>query len=331
LAFSALWRFVLSQGVTCSWMTPYEKIERARELPQGIVAALRHTSVGCTDVTIMTWKLAVLLLGTWGAASGYDLPADVEARGAEARRELGPKTAVETVDGVFILITPRGARSLSGTSAIARQVLGAYFNGRFEKRPSRAVSVYLFPDAKQYEAYCVRHWESGCVSPFGFYRPDERRIVMNVGPGIGTLTHELVHPIVETDFPQAPEWVNEGIASLFEALSMPSPGQIHGVKNWRHPRLARALGSPKEREKASLPALFGLNDSAFRDDDEALHYATARYLCQWLDQQGLLWGFYRHFREHHSEDPSGALSFRAITGRTPAEANADWVRWVKRL
>jgi len=138
--------------------------------------------------------------------------------------------------------------------------------GRFSKRPSQAISVYLFPDAKAYEAYCQKRWAAACSSPFGFYRPDERRIVMNAGPGIGTLTHELVHPIVETDFPQAPTWLNEGIASLFEALTLPAPGQIHGVKNWRHPRLLRALGSAKERDKASLPALFAMSDDTFRGE-----------------------------------------------------------------
>ena len=87
---------------------------------------------------------------------------------------------------------------------------------------------------------------------------------------------------------------------MFEAFSTRAPGQIHGVKNWRHPRLLRALRSPQERDKAGLTALFRLDESTFRDDDEDLHYATARYLCLWLDQRGKLWPFYRRFREHHA-------------------------------
>jgi hypothetical protein len=145
------------------------------------------------------------------------------------------------------------------------------------------------------------------------------------------LTHELVHPIVQADFPSAPEWLNEGIASLFEALTMPVPGQIHGVKNWRHPRLLRALRSPQERDRAGLSALFALDDAAFRGEDEDLHYAAARYLCQWLDQQGKLWEFYRYFRDHHEGDPTGERAFAVVLGKTPAQANASWVTWVKRL
>lgn len=271
---------------------------------------------------------ALMTTPTFGA---YDLSVDVTARAAEAKRELGERTGVQTVEGVFVLITPPGQGNSNGTGILTKQVLNAYFNGRFDKRPAQAVSVYLFQEAKSYEAYCQKRWGEPCGTPFGFYRPDERRIVMNVGPGIGTLTHELVHPIVQTDFPGAPEWLNEGIASLFEALTMPAAGQIHGVKNWRHPRLLRALRSPKERERASLSALFALDDATFRNDDEDLHDAAARYLCLWLDQQGKLWSFYRQFRDNRSSDRGGERAFVAVMGKTPAEANAEWAAWVKRL
>jgi hypothetical protein len=278
-------------------------------------------------MTLQLWAL----LGTLATTSSYDLPADIAARSAEAKRELGARTVVQTVESVFVLITPAGQASSSSTAILTKQVLDAYFNGRFDKRPAQAVSVYLFPEAKSYEAYCQQRWSKPCGSGYGFYRSDERRIVMNVGPGIGTLTHELVHPIVEADFPGAPEWLNEGVASLFEALTMPAAGQVHGVKNWRHARLLRALGSAKERDEASLTRLFELDDATFRNHAEDLHYATARYLCQWLDQKGKLWPFYRHFREHRGSDPSGRESFKSIVGKTPAEANTEWAAWVKRL
>ncbi|HXK17732.1 MAG TPA: DUF1570 domain-containing protein [Polyangiaceae bacterium] len=278
----------------------------------------------------MTFKLWAIF-GLLGGISTYDLPADVARRSAEARQELGGRATVSTVEDVFMLITPPNQGSLPGTVALTKQVLGAYFNGRFSKKPSQAISVYLFPDSAPYEAYCQKRWGAACGTPFGFYRPDERRIVMNAGPGIGTLTHELVHPIIETDFPEAPTWLNEGIASLFEALTLPAAGQIHGVKNWRHPRLLRALGSNTERDQASLPAVFAMSDAAFRGAGEDLHYASARYLCQWLDQKALLWPFYQRYRDHHAEDPAGAQSFLAVVGKTPAAANDDWVRWVKRL
>jgi hypothetical protein len=169
------------------------------------------------------------------------------------------------------------------------------------------------------------------MSPFGFYRPDARTIVMNAGPGIGTLTHEIVHPLVEADFPGAPTWIDEGIASLFEAPVIPRAAEIHGAKNWRLPRLRGALDSETARQRVRLDALFGMSDETFRDRDESLHYAMARYTCQWLDERGKLWPFYRAWRDGVQDDPSGEKAFGRIVGKTPADANAEWDRWLRAL
>src|SRR5262249_23313009 len=151
--------------------------------------------------------------------------------------------------------------------------IAAYFNGRFTKRPERAIAVYLFGDAGPYEAFCRKAFDAKCISPFGFYNPASRTIIMNAGPGLGTLTHELVHPIVESDFPGAPTWIDEGIASLYEQPILPRAGEIHGGKNWRHPRLLAGLASPTERADVRLDALFAMSNAAFRSGEERLHYA----------------------------------------------------------
>ncbi|HET7545384.1 MAG TPA: hypothetical protein VFK05_36205 [Polyangiaceae bacterium] len=261
----------------------------------------------------------------------YDLQADLEARMREAVAELGPHTQVQVVERTFVVAAPGGRRALASALDVARRALAAYFNGRFDKRPTRAISVYLFPTAAPYDAYCQKRDSTTCISPYGFYLHGDRRIVMNVGPGIGTLTHELIHPLVEADFPAAPDWLNEGIASLFEHFYFSAPGQIHGAKNWRYPRLLRALRSKQERAEASLPALFALSDQQFRGDKEDLNYALARYLCMWLDESEDLWPFYQRFRDHFLEDRSGDNSFAAVVGKTPAEANAEWTAWLLKL
>jgi hypothetical protein len=260
--------------------------------------------------------------------ASYDLEADLGARKRQAIADLGPYAAVRVVEGTFLVAAPGGRRALAQALEITHQALEAYFNGRFEKRPTRAISVYLFTSAAPYEAYCKKRDSAACISPYGFYLHGDRRIVMNVGPGLGTLTHELIHPLVEADFPAAPDWINEGIASLFEQFYFSAPGEIHGQKNWRHPRLVQALSSETKRTDASLPALFALSDQQFRGEKEDLHYAAARYLCQWLDRKQKLWPFYQHWRDHFVDDPSGTKSFAAVVGKTPAEADAEWTAWV---
>ena len=261
----------------------------------------------------------------------YDLSADIEERTNTAKVDLGSRVEVLVVEDVFVVAARGGKGTLAGAIDVTKKALAAYFNGRFTTRPSRAISVYLFADAEPYNAYCKARTGEPCNTPYGFYRYDERRIVMNVGPGIGTLTHELVHPLVEADFPNAPDWINEGIASLFEQFYFPRVGEIRGGKNWRHPRLLRALRSKSEREHARLPTLFSMNDAVFRGEREDLNYAMARYFCQWLDQQKLLWPFYQRWRDGFRDDPSGEKAFLAVVGKTPEEADAEWTRWVRRL
>ncbi len=262
----------------------------------------------------------------------YDLAADLEARKQNAREVLGRKVRLAVVADVFLLVgaPPMDRHMFDRSLSLTERATAAYFNERFDRRPDRIVEVYLFPGKRSYNKYCRAYYD-GCGTPYGVYFHDDRRIVMNARPGLGTLTHELVHPIIEADFPDAPDWLNEGIASLFERPSIPRPGEIHGKKNWRHPRLLRALRSRRGREFASLERLFPMSDEVFRGRNEDLGYSMARYVCQWLDSDGLLWPFYQRWRDDFAADPSGEKAFTAVVGKTPAEANPEWARWVKRL
>ena len=265
-------------------------------------------------------------------AAPYSLATDVADRIDAAAGELGRGASSAVVSDTFVLVAPPGnARGFQASVDLARRTLDAYFDGRFAAHPGHALSVYLFFDRATYAEYCQRAFHEPCLSPFGFWRPDERRIVMNAAPGLGTLTHELVHPIVDADFPDAPIWINEGIASLFEAPVLAGAHEIHGAKNWRLPRLVRALASPKEAPHARLATLFGMSDDVFRDDDEDLHYALARYVCQWLDAHAQLWPFYHAWRDGFATDPTGARAFERVTRATPDAASAAWERWVKSL
>lgn len=266
------------------------------------------------------------------AEPAYDLAADQRRRIEAAKSELGPKTVTAIVSDVFVVVGPKGwqGRAFDDSVSLMRSAMGGFLNHRFSKKPARAISVYLFPDNATYEAFCAKKFDAPCIAGFGFYTPGERYMVMNAGRGLGTLTHELVHPLVEADFPDAPTWINEGIASVFEQPQIPRPGEIHGGKNWRHPRLRRAL-TTSERDDARLDRLFGMPDATFRGDKEDLNYATARYVCQWLDEKGKLWPFFQKWKDDVQNDPTGEKSFREVVGMTPVEAHAVWSKWVLAL
>jgi hypothetical protein len=81
-----------------------------------------------------------------------------------------------------------------------------------------------------------------------------------------------------------------------------------------------------------IEALFALSDDAFHNaGDEDLHYAMARYLCQWLDERAQLWGFYQTWRDGFARDPTGETTFAQVVGMTPAQATEPWVKWVRQL
>jgi len=264
--------------------------------------------------------------------SHYDLAHDLGVRDADAHTRLGKGIETATVGGVFLLVGARGftGGAFAQSRDLVTRALAAFTNGRFAKTPREAITVYLFGDAASYGAFCKAAIHEPYISPYGFYWPSERWMVRNAGLGLGTLTHELVHPLVEADFPRAPTWLNEGIASVFEAPAFTKPGEIHGVKNWRLPRLKQALASG-ERPKALPHTLFGMSDETFRDDDESLHYALARYVCQWLDERGKLWDFYHAFRDERDADPSGEKAFTRVVGMPPVEADRAFLGWLSRL
>ncbi len=263
----------------------------------------------------------------------YDLDGDRQKRVAAAKAELGGRTVTAVVSDIFVVIGPPGWQGAAFDQSVSlmRSSMAAYMNNRFARKPTEAISVYLFPEGTSYERFCKQKFDAPCIAHYGFYQPSNRYMVMNAGLGLGTLTHEIVHPLVESDFPQAPTWINEGIASLFEAPMITKPGEIHGAKNWRHPRLKRALGSSQERDHARLDVLFGMRDTTFRGDSEDLHYAMARYVCQWLDERGKLWAFYQKWRDNADTDPSGTKAFTEVVGMTPAEANVAWSKWALAL
>ena len=270
-----------------------------------------------------------LLIATLLIACAFVTTARAEDRSAEIAADLGRRATVTAVEG-FLIAAPAPGDTV-GASAVAKRAILAFFNNRFKTRPTEPVLVYLFASNAPYQAYCKKRWNEPCISIYGFYLGAERRIVLNVGPGLGTLTHELVHPIVRSDFPKAPTWLDEGLASLYEGFYLGKGNDIYGTKNWRLPLLKHALNSPTRRADVGLTQLFSLSDEQFRNFEEDLHYTMARHFCLWMQTRGYLWDFYQHWRDNAAEDPTGENAFKEVTGKTLVELNDEWLHYVRVL
>jgi hypothetical protein len=200
----------------------------------------------------------------------------------------------------------------------------------FDVEPSEPVSVLLFRGEASYEHYCERLFGERGISIYGYYKPKLRTLVLNLETGKGTLLHELTHALADFDFPNMPDWLNEGLASLHEQSRFRDSGEgpwIEGLVNWRLKGLqevaqAGQLGSLREL----------LEKPQFRGHSEGTNYAQARFFCMYMQERGLLDRFYRQFRDRYSDDPRGMRAFAEVFPGTDLEQlDRDFTRWMLEL
>ena len=162
----------------------------------------------------------------------------------------------------------------------------------FDRESDEPISILMFSNEKNYRRSAAQIDGKSRASYHGYYEKQTRRIVLNIATGNGTLAHELTHALAHFDFPNMPEWFDEGLASLNEQSRFSDDGlQLFGLPNWRINYLLLAMQHGRLR---SIHAL--VTDPAFGTQQEAVDYAQARYLCLYLQERGLLSHFYRKLR-----------------------------------
>ncbi|MCK4850729.1 MAG: hypothetical protein KAT11_05220, partial [Phycisphaerae bacterium] len=198
----------------------------------------------------------------------------------------------------------------------------------FSREPNKIITIYLFRDKESYRKYAWSLFAEQPATPYGYYSPEHEALVMNIDTGGGTLVHEIVHPLLTADFPSAPSWFDEGLASLYEQ-SHQRDGQITGMLNWRLPVLQKGL---RAGHFVALEKLLAGNNDEFYDDPHGMHYAQARYLCYYLQEKRLLRRFYREFKKDHSADPTGIKTLLRVTGKDSLkELERQWLEFLAPL
>lgn len=152
----------------------------------------------------------------------------------------------------------------------------------------------------------------------GVYLRKQRRLIVNVASGDGTLAHELTHALAHADFPKMPEWIDEGLASLHEECSITLDGQaLLGNDNWRTEVARDALERGELRLLQDVASKrFGLSERAHID------YAYVRTFCLYLQERDLLKQFYQLCRAQITDDPTGLKSLCRVT-QTVSPRNLD--------
>ena len=203
----------------------------------------------------------------------------------------------------------------------------------FQRDPEAIIDVWLFKDKASYERWTRELFHDTPTTPFGYYSPAHEALIMNISTGGGTLVHEIVHPFMRANFPACPAWFNEGLASLYEQ-SAARNGRIIGLPNWRLPALQEAI-----RGGRVLPfeRMLTLPDDKFYgggtdNKNYSQNYAQARYLCHYLQEQGLLVKFYKAYVADAKNDPSGVKTLRSVLGESDLKAfQQKWEKFVLSL
>jgi len=155
---------------------------------------------------------------------------------------------------------------------------------------------------------------------------------MNISTGGGTLVHEMVHPFMETNFPDCPPWFNEGLGSLYEQSSE-KDGAIWGLTNWRLSGLKKVIRSGK---LPTFKKLMSMNAKQFykehRGKNYSDNYAQSRYLLYYLQEKGVLRKYYREFTANHTDDPTGYDTLQKVLGeKDMAEFQRRWETYALNL
>jgi hypothetical protein len=240
----------------------------------------------------------------------------------------GMKNVQIRVEDPFVVVGNGTADDLARDASTVRWAVEHLEADFFTARPTKILDVYLFSDADSYERGVKRLTGDEPGTPYGFYSKQHGGLFMNIATGGGTLVHEIVHPYVEADFPNAPPWLNEGLGSLFEQ-SASRDGHIIGMTNWRLAGLQRAIA---EDRVPTFHALTHLDTAAFYGDDSGVHYAASRYLLYYLQESGKLRAFYAAFRAARTQDPSGYATLVATLGEKDMTAfERRWRAYVAKL
>ncbi len=255
-------------------------------------------------------------------------PKALEAESDRIKRMLGADFTAR-VASPFVVC---GDISEASMDRIVTHTVGDYSKALcadfFDKtQPSHVIRILLFKDDESYRRNAIDLFGYDPRTPYGYYDSKIKTLVMNISTGGGTLVHEMVHAFKNYDFPGAPAWFDEGLASLFEQCTL-RDGRITGLVNWR----LRVFDDEFRKGNAiSLADLIGLADSEFRGAGSSLHYAEARYFCMFLQERGLLRKFYREFRDRFPEDGTGGKFVAELFGKPVGEVEKEWLDWVGTL
>jgi hypothetical protein len=161
-----------------------------------------------------------------------------------------------------------------------------------------------------------------------YYSHFDKSVMAWMPTGGGTLIHEMGHALMDNDFPDAPAWISEGLASLYEEVGPSSKRPRH---NYRYYYLL----SMQRINHCHLPIrrLFQLTAGDLGSKDAGMLYsAYARYFAMYLFEEHQLERFYRRMRDSALVTPAQQVALlESLTGKSMQTIEKDFEGWFRRV
>ncbi|HLL23773.1 MAG TPA: hypothetical protein VK427_16655 [Kofleriaceae bacterium] len=267
---------------------------------------------------------AVVTLALSTSALAAPTRDELAARARELADKLDGQGFHVVIEPPFVIVGDESLAKVKSRASFVRWVVRLIEADYFAKQPEKLIEVWLFRNEKTYRKGAKKFFGDTPETPYGYYSPDDNALVMNIGPGAGTLSHELVHPYIEVNLPNAPSWFNEGLASLYEQ-PRERDGHMWGTTNWRLPGLTRMI---KANTLPSIRALLTTTRDGFYQAPYD-SYAYARFLCQYLQDHGKLRELYK--RLVADKDTTGQAALEAVVGMELADFDRVFRTWALSL
>ena len=266
--------------------------------------------------------------GSDGEAKEKFTDADYEKHVTELKKVM-PEGFSLVINKPWVVVGDGGEKAVKSSSErTVRWATNLLQKDYFPKDPTRIITIWLFKDKASYRKHLDEIWGIDPGTPFGFYSEANDALFMNIATGGGTLVHEMVHPLMESNFANCPSWFNEGLASLYEQCGE-RDGKIVGHTNWRLGGLKKAI---REGAVPAFDKTMSTSEHEFYRKDPGTNYSQSRYLCYYLQERGLLRKFYSEFRKNAGTDPGGhATLMKVMAVKDLKMFQKDWEAWVSKL
>lgn len=295
------------------------------------------------------------------AFEGRLTPLDAPDAALALARRLSPRGQA-AIHGSVLLISEAGhtPAQLASVGRTLNRFIGFLETTYGIARPDYFVTVWLMPGNYDVREAAARlHGLEVSPATVGYAFVDDASVVGAVsGTAVGTILHELFHLLARNRFGDIPQWLDEGMAALYE-VSGRRGDRYFGLANWRGAVL-RELWSLRPSVEDLIRAEWFLFDDpaqaatvedgmrhpeSFFEREEAARQAasmaTARYFALFLQEQGQLAAVFEAVRDGGAlDDPTLAAReidararavglVEATLGRPLADVDAEFVAWLR--